>query len=183
MASGVDEPLPDWAGNFGTYFKEGFPVAWGVLIWLLPGQALWVGAAVVLGGTQSVVVQLVVGLAMLVTVNLYAAVVIPSVIGAYLADPRFASMFRLREIIGSIHRIGTNFVAVWVVHLAVLALTFVTIWMILTIVFTIAYAAMAFGHVYGQAARIGSRRAALTISAHDRIACPHTCHSSLVARG
>jgi hypothetical protein len=42
--------------------------------------------------------------------------------------------FKFGEIAGSIRRIGTNFVAVWIVHLAVLALTFVTFWMILMIV-------------------------------------------------
>jgi hypothetical protein len=157
VAEGSEEPLPEWRGNFGTYFKQGFPAAWGVLIWLLPVQALWVGAALVLGGQQSIPVQLVFGLTMLVTVNLYAAVVMPSVIGAYAADPHFGSMFRLGEIAGSIRRIGANFVAVWIVHLAVLALTFVTIWMIVMIIFTTAYAAMTFGHVYGQAARIATR--------------------------
>ena len=101
--------------------------------------------------------RIIFGLALLVTVNLYAAVIMPAVIGAYVADPHFGSMFRLGEIAESIRRLGANFVAVWIVHLAVLGLTFVTIWFIVMIIFTTAYAAAAFGHVYGQAARIGTR--------------------------
>jgi hypothetical protein len=155
VAADSKEPLPEWGGNYGTYFKQGFPAAWGVLIWLVPIQLVWVGAAL-LGGASSIAVQLVLGLTMLVTVNLYAAVVMPSVIGRYMATTRFGSMFELDAIVRSIRRIGNNFVAVWIVHLAVLALTFVSIWAIVAIVFTTAYAAMAFGHVYGQAARLGT---------------------------
>ena len=160
VAAGSDDPLPEWSGHYGQYFKQGFPAAWGVLIWLLPIQAVWVGTALLVGllvgGSHSIAVQLLFGVIMLATVNLYAAVVVPSVIGRYAATARFGSMFDLGEIVRSIRRIGTNFVAVWIVHLAILALTFVMIWVIVGIVFTTAYAAMAFGHVYGQAARIGT---------------------------
>ncbi len=64
-------------------------------------------------------------------------------------------MFRFGEIFTSARRIGTRFVQVWIVHLAVLGLTFVSIWVIVGVMFTIAYAAMACGHAYGQAGRIG----------------------------
>ena len=158
VAAGSAEPLPNWGGNYSTFFKQGFPAAWGVLIWLLPVQVVWFGAALLLGSPRSIPVQLVFGLAMLVTVNLYAAVVVPSVIGRYAASARFGSMFEFGEIVGSIRRIGKNFVAVWIVHLVILGLTFVTIWAIVMIVFTTAYAAMVFGHAYGQAARIGLRQ-------------------------
>jgi len=50
---------------------------------------------------------------------------------------------------------------VWIVHLVVLVLTFVTIWLIVAIIFTTAYAAMAFGHVYGQAVRLGDQASSL----------------------
>jgi hypothetical protein len=158
VSAGSDRPLPEWRGNFGAYFRQGFPAAWGVLIWLVPFQVIWLGTALVLDlllDLQSIPVQLVFGLVMLIAANLYAAVLVPSMIGRYAASPRFRSMFQFGPILASIRRIGRGWVAVWIVHLAVLALTFITIWFIVGIVVTTAYAAMAFGHVYGQAAGVG----------------------------
>ncbi len=163
VAADSDDPLPEWAGNYRTYFTQGFPAACGVLIWLIPFQLVWIGAALLMGSPQSIPVQLALGIVMLVTANLYAALVVPSVIGLYAATGRFGSMFRFGEIFRSIRRIGTGFVAVWIVHLVVLALTFVSIWAIVAIMFTTAYAAMVFGHVYGQAMRIGIRTPAAEI--------------------
>jgi hypothetical protein len=123
---------------------------------LAPFQLVWIGAALLVGSPRSIPVQLLFGLLMLVTVNLYAALVVPSVIGRYAASGRFGSMFRFGEIFRSVRRIGTGFLAVWIGHLAILALTFVSIWAIVAIMFTTAYAAMVFGHLYGQAARLGT---------------------------
>ncbi len=158
VSAGSDEPLPEWGGNFGTYLRQGFPAAWGVFIWLIPYAAVWLGAGLAvgaLGAAESIAVQLIFGIAMMVLANLYAAVVLPSVIGRYAAIPRFGSMFEFGQIFASIRRIGVGFVAVWIVQLVILVLTFISIWAIVAIIFTIAYAAMVFGHVYGQAARLG----------------------------
>lgn len=170
VSDGSDEPLPDWGGKFGIYLKQGFPAAWGVLIWLVPFAAVWLGSGLALDalGAESIAAQLIFGVAMMVLANLYAAAVLPSVIGRYAAKPRFGSMFEFGEILGSMRRIGGGFVAVWVVQLVVLALTFVTIWAIVAIIFTTAYAAMVFGHVYGQAARIGYVE---TSAAADPLTC------------
>jgi hypothetical protein len=157
VSAGSDEPLPAWGGNFGAYLKEGFPAVWGVLVWLLPFAVVWVGAglALGLGAESSVAAQLAFGVAMMLLANLYAALIVPSVIGRYAASSRFAAMFELGEIFASVRRIGGGVLAVWIVHLVVLALTFITIWAVVAIILTTAYAAMAFGHAYGQAARIG----------------------------
>ena len=155
VSAGSEEPLPEWSNNLGTYFRQGFPVAFGVLTWLLPYQLVWIGAALVVG-PQGLTGQLVFGIVVtLVGTNLYAAVLLPSVIGRYAARPRFGSMFELGEIFGSVRRIGTGFGAVFVVHVAVLAITFVTIWTIVLVIFATSYAVMVFGHAYGQATRIG----------------------------
>ena len=92
---------------------------------------------------------------MMVIANLYAAVVFPSVIGRYAATTSFGSMFDFGSIFASIRRVGTGFIAVWIVQLLVLLLTSVTIWTFVGMFLTIAYAAMVFGHIYGQAALIG----------------------------
>ena len=159
VETGAEEPLPEWSGNYGRYFREGFTAAWGVLIWLLPFQVLWLGAALLIGGSHGLAIQVVFGIAMLVAVNAYAAAILPSVLGCYAEHRRFRSMFELRRIAASIRSIGRRFVAVWAVHLAVLGLTFVTIWTIVAIIFTTAYAAMVLGHAYGQALRSARPRA------------------------
>jgi hypothetical protein len=157
VSTGSDQPLPEWRGNFGAFFKQGFPVVWGLLIWLIPYFALWSGAGLASGlsADSPIAVQLVFGLGSLLLANLYAAVLLPSVVGRYAASPRFGAMFEFGAIFGSVRRIGIGFVAVLIVHLVVLALTFVTIWAIVAIILTTSYAVMAFGHAYGQAARIG----------------------------
>lgn len=160
VSTGSDEPLPEWGGNFGTYLRQGFPAAWGVFIWLVPFAALWLGSGLAVGAygdAESITVQLVFGIAMMVLANLYAAVVLPSVLGRFVATTRFGSMFEFGQIFESIRRVGVRFLAVWIVHLVVLVLTFATIWMIVAIIFTSAYAAMALGHVYGQAVRLGDQ--------------------------
>ncbi len=162
VAAGDPHPLPAWERNYGAYFRLGFPAAWGVLIWLLPFTLVWLGAGLALGTGHSIAVQLVFGLLMLAAANLYAAIVVPSVIGRYAATGRVGSMFELGEIVGSIRRIGTGFLAIWLVHLFILALTFATIWAIVMIMFTTAYAVMVFGHVYGQAMRISGPAASVT---------------------
>lgn len=162
VSAGDDQPLPEWQRNYGTYFKLGVPAALGVLIWLAPFALVSTGAALVLGSGQSVPVQLVSGLLLLAATNLYAAIVVPSVIGRYAATGRFGSMFEVGRIIASIRRIGWGCLAVWLVHLAILGLTFATIWAIVAIMFTTAYAAMVFGHVYGQAMRISSPPVSVT---------------------
>ena len=160
VADGDDRPLPEWRGSLRSYFSQGFPVAWGLLVWMLPFAAVWAGSGVLLATVapdlgENLATQIVFGIVMMVAANLYAAVIVPSVVVRYAAERRFGSMFELGEIFGSVRRIGTGFVPVWIVHLAILALTWVTIWTIVAIVFTIAYAAMVCGHVYGQAARVG----------------------------
>ena len=157
VSTGSDEPLPEWRGNFGAFFKQGFPVVWGLLIWLIPYFALWLvaGLASGLSADSPVAAQLTFGIGMMVLANLYAAVLLPSVVGRYAASPRFGAMFEFGPIFGSVRRVGIGFVAVLIVHLVVLALTFVTISAIIAIIFTTSYAVMAFGHAYGQAARIG----------------------------
>ena len=154
VMAGSEEPLPEWSGNFGTYLKQGIPVAIGMLIWYVPVAIFWSGTGLALR-PQEAASQLGFGLSMMVIVNLYAAVIFPSVIGRYAATTRFGSMFEFGSIFASIRRIGVGFVTVWIAQIVVLLLTAVTIWTFVGMFLTIAYAAMVFGHIYGQAARIG----------------------------
>ena len=154
VMAGSEEPLPEWSGNFGTYLKQGIPIAIGLLIWYIPVAILWSGTGLALA-PATIAGQLVFGVSMMVIVNLYTAVIFPSVIGRYAVTASFGSMFDFGSIFGSIRRVGSGFVAVWIVQIIVLLLTFVTIWTFVGMFLTIAYAAMAFGHIYGQAARIG----------------------------
>ena len=154
VMAGTEDPLPEWSGNFGAYLKQGVPVAIGLLIWYVPVIIVWSGAGVALR-PESIAGQLAFGVSMMVLANLYAAVVFPSVIGRYAATASFSSMFQFDSIFGSIQRVGAGFVAVWIVQLFVLLLTSVLIWTFVGMFLTIAYAAMVFGHSYGQAARIG----------------------------
>jgi hypothetical protein len=156
VINGLDQPMPEW-DDIGGDLGRGFFAIIGIIIWALP---IWVLAicSQVLGSTSDAMSALALFVNLCLVLPLYllfAAFILPTIIGRFAATGEFGSMLQFNDVITSIRSAGFGpylmFLVLWIVASIIAGLGLIACF--IGVLFTSAYAQYALAHGIGQLQR------------------------------